>query len=117
MNDKERRAELAQFLRIRRKRVASQHVGLPPGTRRRTPGLRREELAQLAGVGTTMYTWLLFTDPRYRAMAVDWEQEAQRFLALFRASTQCYVGESWLTELVQLGVNNSMVYAIKAFPW
>lgn len=201
MNDKEQRAEFAQFLRIRREHVAPQHVGLQPGTRRRTPGLRREELAQLAGVGATWYTWLeqgraitvsgqvleslarvlqldaderaylfilarwhlpvdapppthtldpalqlivdmmgiypawilsrrwdimawnraarrilgdvsampsqerhllwlLFTDPRYRAMAVDWEQEAQLFLALFRASTQCYVGEVWLTELV-----------------
>jgi transcriptional regulator with XRE-family HTH domain len=33
-------------------------VGLPGGGRRRTPGLRREEVAQLAGVGTTWYTWL-----------------------------------------------------------
>ena len=33
-------------------------VGLPNGGRRRTPGLRREEVAQLAGVGTTWYTWL-----------------------------------------------------------
>ena len=201
MNEKARRAELAQFLRTRRERVSPQQVGLPPGTRRRTPGLRREELALLAGVGATWYTWLeqgraitvsgqvleslarvlqldaderthlfilarqqlpadplpltqtidpalqlildtmgiypalvlsprwdiiawnqaacrmfadfstmtsrerhllwfLFIDPRHRAMAVDWEREAQRFLALFRASTQRYVGEAWLTELV-----------------
>jgi transcriptional regulator with XRE-family HTH domain len=201
MNEKARRAELAQFLRTRRERIAPRQVGLPPGTRRRTPGLRREELALLAGVGATWYTWLeqgraitasgqvleslarvlqldaderahlfilarqqlpadplpltqsidpalqlildtmgiypalvlsprwdiiawnqaacqmfadfstmtsrerhilwfLFTDPRHRAMAVDWEKEAQRFLALFRASTQRYVGEVWLTELV-----------------
>lgn len=201
MNEKARRAELAQFLRTRRERVSPQQVGLPPGTRRRTPGLRREELALLAGVGATWYTWLeqgraitvsgqvleslarvlqldaderthlfilarqqlpadplpltqtidpalqlildtmgiypalvlsprwdviawnqaacrmfvdfstmtsrerhllwfLFVDPRHRAMAVDWEREAQRFLALFRASTQRYVGEAWLTELV-----------------
>jgi transcriptional regulator with XRE-family HTH domain len=33
-------------------------VGLAPGLRRRTPGLRREEVAQLAGVGVTWYTWL-----------------------------------------------------------
>jgi transcriptional regulator with XRE-family HTH domain len=33
-------------------------VGLPDGFRRRTPGLRREEVALLAGVGTTWYTWL-----------------------------------------------------------
>src|SRR5215813_10001019 len=58
MNDQARRAELAQFLRTRRERLAPQAVGLPRGTRRRTPGLRREELAQLAGVGATWYTWL-----------------------------------------------------------
>jgi hypothetical protein len=38
--------------------VAPEEVGLPGGGRRRTPGLRREELAQLAGVGVTWYTWL-----------------------------------------------------------
>ena len=53
-----RRAELARFLRARRERVTPQEVGLPPGPRRRTPGLRREELALLAGVGVTWYTWL-----------------------------------------------------------
>src|SRR5215510_11791104 len=58
MNDQARRAELAQFLRTRRDRIAPQAIGLPGGTRRRTPGLRREELAQLAGVGATWYTWL-----------------------------------------------------------
>ena len=53
-----RRAELARFLRARRERLTPQEVGLPPGLRRRTPGLRREELALLAGVGITWYTWL-----------------------------------------------------------
>ncbi|GAB1822621.1 helix-turn-helix transcriptional regulator [Herbidospora sp. RD11066] len=52
------RAELAAFLKNRRSRISPEDVGLPPGTRRRTPGLRREELAQLAGVGVTWYTWL-----------------------------------------------------------
>jgi hypothetical protein len=46
-----RRAELAQFLRSRRARLSPADVGLPPGVRRRTPGLRREEVALLAGVG------------------------------------------------------------------
>src|SRR4051812_26809526 len=55
---KARRDELAAFLRTRRERVSPADVGLPPGPRRRTPGLRREELAQLAGVGVTWYTWL-----------------------------------------------------------
>ncbi len=53
-----RRAELAAFLRSRRERIAPEDVGLPPGLRRRTTGLRREEVAQLAGVGVTWYTWL-----------------------------------------------------------
>jgi transcriptional regulator with XRE-family HTH domain len=54
----ERRRELASFLRTRRERLTPQDVGLPPGYRRRTPGLRREEVAQLSGVGVTWYTWL-----------------------------------------------------------
>jgi transcriptional regulator with XRE-family HTH domain len=53
-----RRTELAAFLRSRRARITPEDVGMPPGPRRRTPGLRREEVAQLAGVGVTWYTWL-----------------------------------------------------------
>jgi transcriptional regulator with XRE-family HTH domain len=53
-----RRRELAEFLRSRRARITPEQVGLPSGGRRRTPGLRREEVAQLAGVGVTWYTWL-----------------------------------------------------------
>ncbi len=53
-----RRRELADFLRSRRARLSPEDVGLPNGLRRRTPGLRREEVAQLAGVGVTWYTWL-----------------------------------------------------------
>src|ERR1700744_1599161 len=53
-----RRTELAAFLRARRERITPEDVGLLPGARRRTAGLRREELAQLAGVGVTWYTWL-----------------------------------------------------------
>src|SRR5690348_13514281 len=51
-----RRSELAKFLRSRRERVTPEDVGLPAGSRRRTAGLRREEVAQLAGVGVTWYT-------------------------------------------------------------
>jgi transcriptional regulator with XRE-family HTH domain len=57
-NGEQRRAELADFLRKRRDSLKPEDVGLPNGGRRRTPGLRREEVAQLAGVGTTWYTWL-----------------------------------------------------------
>ncbi|SRR5579871_2651754 len=53
-----RRQELAAFLRSRRERLRPEQLGLPRSRRRRTPGLRREEVAQLAGVGVTWYTWL-----------------------------------------------------------
>jgi transcriptional regulator with XRE-family HTH domain len=54
-----RRDELRAFLRSRRARLSPADVGLPDDSaRRRTPGLRREELAALAGVGVSWYTWL-----------------------------------------------------------
>jgi transcriptional regulator with XRE-family HTH domain len=53
-----RRSELAAFLRSRRERITPEDAGLAPGMRRRTAGLRREEVAQLSGVGVTWYTWL-----------------------------------------------------------
>jgi transcriptional regulator with XRE-family HTH domain len=56
--DELRRRELADFLRSRRERIAPQQVGVTFSGRRRTPGLRREEVAQLSGVGVTWYTWL-----------------------------------------------------------
>ncbi|GAA3959067.1 helix-turn-helix transcriptional regulator [Streptomyces marokkonensis] len=49
------RRELADFLRSRRDRVRPQDVGLTPGPRRRTPGLRREEVVQLAGMSADYY--------------------------------------------------------------
>ena len=56
-----RRTELGAFLRACRARLGPADVGMPDGSasgRRRTPGLRREEIAQLSGVGVTWYTWL-----------------------------------------------------------
>jgi transcriptional regulator with XRE-family HTH domain len=52
------RAELASFLRTRRERLGPGDVGLPAGARRRTPGLRREEVALAAGVSVDYYTRL-----------------------------------------------------------
>ncbi|HEX4207908.1 MAG TPA: helix-turn-helix transcriptional regulator [Ktedonobacteraceae bacterium] len=57
-NDTKRRAELADFLRTRRARLHPEQFGLAIAGRRRTPGLRRDEVAQLAGVGVSWYTWL-----------------------------------------------------------
>lgn len=59
ITDENRRKELADFLRSRRERIRPQEAGLPPDTqRRRTPGLRREELAVLAGISLPWYTSL-----------------------------------------------------------
>jgi transcriptional regulator with XRE-family HTH domain len=52
------RRELAEFLRSRRERISPAEVGLPAGPRRRTPGLRREEVAQLAYISTEYYARL-----------------------------------------------------------
>ncbi len=49
---------LGEFLRTRRQRLTPEDVGLPSYGRRRTPGLRREEVAQLAHIGTSWYTSL-----------------------------------------------------------
>ncbi|HWP96472.1 MAG TPA: helix-turn-helix transcriptional regulator [Syntrophomonadaceae bacterium] len=57
-NTKRRRKELGDFLKTRRARILPSQVGIPEGVRRRTPGLRREEVASMAGIGVTWYTWL-----------------------------------------------------------
>jgi transcriptional regulator with XRE-family HTH domain len=56
--DKQERKLLGEFLKTRRERLSPEQFGLPAGQRRRTPGLRREEVAQLAGVSVTWYTWI-----------------------------------------------------------
>jgi transcriptional regulator with XRE-family HTH domain len=58
MDEETRRAELARFLRSRRAANNPEALGIPRGTRRRTPGLRREEIALRANIGVTWYTWL-----------------------------------------------------------
>jgi transcriptional regulator with XRE-family HTH domain len=58
MTENQQRIELANFLRTRRARLSPTDVGLPRTSRRKTAGLRREEVAQLASVGVTWYTWL-----------------------------------------------------------
>jgi transcriptional regulator with XRE-family HTH domain len=54
----DRKVHLSEFLRSCRARLAPSQVGLPDRRRRRTPGLRREDVAALAGVSVTWYTWL-----------------------------------------------------------
>ncbi|RWD61450.1 MAG: XRE family transcriptional regulator [Mesorhizobium sp.] len=54
----DRRKELGRFLRAMREGVEPARHGISPGTRRRAPGLLREEVALLAGISATWYTWL-----------------------------------------------------------
>ncbi|HEX8363410.1 MAG TPA: helix-turn-helix transcriptional regulator [Longimicrobium sp.] len=56
--DEARRVELGEFLRSRRARLQPEAAHLVRSGRRRTPGLRREEVAQLAGISAAWYTWL-----------------------------------------------------------
>ncbi|GLV60505.1 transcriptional regulator [Dictyobacter sp. S3.2.2.5] len=58
IDEAQRRAQLADFLKTRRARLSPQQFGLPVVGRRRTPGLRRDEVALLAGIGVSWYTWL-----------------------------------------------------------
>ncbi|WP_276353491.1 helix-turn-helix transcriptional regulator [Cohnella caldifontis] len=58
MDREARLQELSAFLRAKRARIDPESAGFAVGGRRRTAGLRREEVAQLAGVSTTWYTWL-----------------------------------------------------------
>lgn len=84
------RADLAAFLLAHRQRLSPVDVGLPSGGRRRTPGLRREEVAALAGVGLTWYTWLeqgrdigvsaAFLDNLARVLKLDAAERRHLFL-------------------------------------
>lgn len=84
------RLELADFLKTRRERLHPADVGLPTTARRRTPGLRREEIAHIAGVGVTWYTWLEqardigvsahFLEQIARALRLDGEERAHLFV-------------------------------------
>jgi transcriptional regulator with XRE-family HTH domain len=81
---------LSSFLKTRRARISPGQVGLTEGIRRRTPGLRREEVAQLAGVGVTWYTWIeqgrdvqvstQVLKGIARALKLNWDERKHLFL-------------------------------------
>jgi len=89
-----RHHELAAFLRSRRARLSPEQVGLPKGTRRRTPGLRREEVAMLAGISPEWYTWLeqgrdinvsmQLLESLARVFQLDSNEREHLFLLVFR---------------------------------
>jgi transcriptional regulator with XRE-family HTH domain len=97
MGADDHRTALAAFLRARRDAVTPEQAGLPRGRGRRTPGLRREEVALLAGVSLTWYTWLeqgrrINASPDVlraigRALRLD-EAGQEHLLALARPSTE-----------------------------
>lgn len=98
------RPDLAAFLRVRRERLSPEDVGLPSGGRRRTPGLRREEIAALAGVGLTWYTWLeqgrdigvsaTFLDNLARVLKLDASERRHLFL-LAHERPPAEPGKTW----------------------
>lgn len=100
------RTALAGFLRTRRQRITPAQVGLPTGGRRRTPGLRREEVAALAGVGLTWYTWLeqgrdigvsaTFLDNLCRVLKLDAAERRHLYL-LAHARPPAEPGKTWCT--------------------
>lgn len=98
------RQDLAEFLRKHREKIAPEEMGLPRGRRRRTPGLRREEVAALAGVGLTWYTWLeqgrdisvsaTFLDNLAKALKLDAAERRHLFL-LTHQRLPSELGKTW----------------------
>ncbi|RRW39479.1 XRE family transcriptional regulator [Pseudomonas luteola] len=80
------RQALSDFIRQCRERASPELLGLPPVRRRRTKGLRREEVAALAGVGLTWYTW--FEQGRDIAVSDDFLHRLARGLRLDRAERE-----------------------------
>ncbi|MEX0559890.1 helix-turn-helix transcriptional regulator [Raoultella terrigena] len=98
------RPDLAAFLKAHRERLSPAEVGLPSGNRRRTPGLRREEVAALAGVGLTWYTWLeqgrdigvsaIFLDNLSRVLKLDAAERRHLFM-LAHERPPAEPGKTW----------------------
>lgn len=81
---------IGNFLRARRAQLRPQDFGLPPGQRRRTPGLRREEVAQLCGISPTWLTWI--EQGRTRSVSVPTLIAIARGLRLSRAEREYLFG-------------------------
>ncbi|MEU3271678.1 helix-turn-helix transcriptional regulator [Saccharomonospora sp. NPDC006951] len=129
------RTELADFLRSRRERVSPQELGLTVSGRRRTPGLRREEVAALAGVGITWYTWLEqgrdigvsaeFLDDLCKVLKLDAAERRHLYLLTQKrlpkepARTACTVPQVAHDLLARLPENPSYVLNLKwdALAW
>jgi len=91
-----RRRELANFLRARREAISPEDVGLPRLRRRRTPGLRREEVAFLAGIGAAWYARL--------EMGHEISPSSETLLAVARALKLNVVEIEYVFELAGFGI-------------
>lgn len=125
------RETLADFLRTRRAKVSPADAGLPPGIRRRTPGLRRDEVAVLAGISPTWYRYLEQgrsvrpSDQVLEALArvLRLTEDERRYLHLLASRTvereqplpADVPGELLIRQLVELNEDNPYpVYAAEA---
>lgn len=105
------RADLSEFLRLRRERLSPADLGLPPGRRRRTPGLRREGVAALAGVGLAWYTWFeqgrnisvsaAFLENLARVLRLD-DAERRHLYLLAHQRPPAETGRTWCTVPAQV---------------
>ena len=97
-DDVARRQALGAFLRSARARVSPADHGLPPGLRRRTPGLRREEVAHLCGISTTWYTWI--EQGREVSVSVDVWCRLAESLRLARAGLDALTGRAGTEDML-----------------
>jgi transcriptional regulator with XRE-family HTH domain len=103
-----RRQEIRRFLMARRAAITPDAVGLPGGVRRRTPGLRREEVASLAGIGVTWYTW--FEQGRDIQVSAQVLDRVARALRLSASDTDYLFSLSGMHRAESSGVSNVEAY-------
>jgi transcriptional regulator with XRE-family HTH domain len=112
---------LGEFLRATRERLTPEQVGLPSYGRRRTPGLRREEVAQLANVGVSWYTSIeqgKDVHPSYQileslATALRLSEDERRYLFLLSKSDE--MEESKIYKEISIGLERT-VFALEPHP-
>jgi transcriptional regulator with XRE-family HTH domain len=98
--------ELGAFLRTRRDRIRPAEVGLPQGPRRRVPGLRREEVAQLAGLSADYYTEL------ERGSTKNGVQPSTQTLAALARALRLNGDERDITDLHETLVENDLALTL-----